>query len=500
MRRNRNAKIIATLGPASSDRATIRALFEAGADVFRLNFSHGGHADHQARYEAIRAVEQEMGRPIGILADLQGPKLRIGTFAGGPITLETGRPFRLDLDPAPGNAVRVRLPHPEIFAALHTGAELLLDDGKIRLAIECCGPEFAETQVVVGGRLSERKGVNVPGVVLPLSALTEKDRKDLDFALQLGVGWVALSFVQRPEDLDEVRELARGRTRLVAKLEKPAAVERLEAIVERADALMIARGDLGVEPPPERVPTVQRQALRACRAAGKPAIVATQMLESMIEAPTPTRAEASDVATAVYEGADAVMLSAESAAGRHPVEAVRIMDRIVAEVERDPHYRKVVDAAHPEPGATIADAICCALRRGRPRFCRSPPPSPTRARAPRRSAPRASGRRHRSWRSLPTPSRPGGWPWSGACMRYWSPRSRPCARWSTAPAPRHSRRDSATWATSSRSRPECRFAPPAIPTCCGSHASSRRSTQERRRSHDSSERRGGAGRSGSPPA
>lgn len=363
MRRNRHAKILATLGPASSAPEVIRALFEAGADVFRLNFSHGGHADHRERYEAIRQVEHETGRPIGILADLQGPKLRVGTFAGGPVKLEPGRPFRLDLDHAPGDAARVRLPHPEIFAVLEPGAELLLDDGKIRLAVERCGPDFAETRVVVGGRLSERKGVNVPGVVLPLSALTAKDREDLSFALELGVDWVALSFVQRPEDLDEVRELTGGRARLVAKLEKPAAVERLDAIVERADALMIARGDLGVELAPERVPIVQRAALRACRAAGKPAIVATQMLESMIEAPTPTRAEASDVATAIYDGADAVMLSAESAAGRHPVAAVRIMDRIIAEVERDPHYRKGVDAAHPDPGDTIADAICCALRR-----------------------------------------------------------------------------------------------------------------------------------------
>ena len=363
MRRDRNAKIVATLGPASSSPEVIRALFEAGADVFRLNFSHGGHDGHRERYEAIRAIEREAGRPIGVLADLQGPKLRVGTFASGPVMLTPGQPFRLDLDPAPGDAARAHLPHPEIFQVLHEGAELLLDDGKIRLRVERCGADFADTRVAVGGWLSERKGVNVPGVVLPLSALTVKDRADLDFALSLGVDWVALSFVQRPEDLDEVRELVGGRARLVAKLEKPAAVERLEAIVERTDALMIARGDLGVELPPQRVPTVQRRALRICRAAGKPAIVATQMLESMIESPTPTRAEASDVATAVYDGADAVMLSAESAAGRHPEAAVRVMDSIIAEVERDPHYREGVDAAHPEPQATIADAICCALRR-----------------------------------------------------------------------------------------------------------------------------------------
>jgi pyruvate kinase len=364
MRRTRNAKIVATLGPASSSPEVIRALFEAGADVFRLNFSHGTHADHQARLGAIREVEGRTGRPIGVLADLQGPKLRIGTFAAGPVELEAGRPFRLDLDDAPGDRDRARLPHPEIFAALRPGAELLLDDGKLRLAVERCGDGFAETRVVTGGPLSDRKGVNVPGVVLPLSALTAKDRDDLAFALGAGVDWVALSFVQRPEDLDEVRALAgERRVALVAKLEKPAAVERLDEIVARADAVMVARGDLGVELPPERVPTVQRQALRAARAAGRPVIVATQMLESMIAAPTPTRAEASDVATAVYEGADAVMLSAESASGRYPVEAVRIMDRIIAEVERDPHYRKGVEAAHPDPEPTIADAICCALRR-----------------------------------------------------------------------------------------------------------------------------------------
>jgi pyruvate kinase len=363
MRRQRKAKIVATLGPASSSPETIRALFEAGADVFRFNFSHGSHEQHAERYAIVRALEREHGRPIGVLQDLQGPKLRIGAFAHGPVELAAGARFRLDLDPAPGDERRAPLPHPEIFAALQPGAELLLDDGRIRLEVEACGSDFAATTVVTGGRLSERKGVNVPGVVLPLSALTEKDRRDLAFGLELGVDWIALSFVQRPEDLLEVRELVGGRAGIMAKLEKPAAIERLDAIVALADALMVARGDLGVELPPERVPTIQRRVLRACREAGKPVVVATQMLESMVSAPTPTRAEASDVATAIYDGADAVMLSAESAAGKYPVEAVRIMDRVIAEVERDPHYREAIDAAHPEPEGTIPDAICCALRR-----------------------------------------------------------------------------------------------------------------------------------------
>jgi pyruvate kinase len=357
------AKIVATLGPASSSAEVIRALVEAGADVFRLNFSHGSHDEHQARYEIVRAVEREIGRPIGVLADLQGPKLRVGRLAQGPIALAPGQRLRFDLDPTPGDRERVPLPHPEVFQALAPGVQLLLDDGKLRLEVETAGAERAVARVLVGGPLSERKGVSVVGTVLSVSALTEKDRRDLSFAVELGIDWVALSFVQRPEDLDEVRALVDGPVALVAKLEKPSAVERLDEIVARADAIMVARGDLGVEMAPQKVPTIQRRILRCCRAAGKPVIVATQMLESMIEAPTPTRAEASDVATAVYEGADAVMLSAESAAGKYPVEAVRIMDDIIAEVEADPHYRKATDAAHPDPEATIADVICAALHR-----------------------------------------------------------------------------------------------------------------------------------------
>jgi len=363
MRRNKHAKIVATLGPASDERQTIQALFDAGADLFRLNFSHGTHEDHQRRLDLVRDVERESGRPIGVLLDLQGPKLRIGTFADGPVNLVEGKAFRLDLDAkTPGNATRVALPHPEIFAALETGTDLLLDDGRLRLRVEKFGTDFAETRVVNGGKLSDRKGVNVPGVVLPLSALTEKDRADLSFGLQLGIDWVALSFVQRPEDIIEVRTIVDGRAGIVAKLEKPAAIASLDAIVVETDAVMVARGDLGVEMPAEQVPSIQKRIIRACRRAGKPVIVATQMLESMVTAPVPTRAEASDVATAIYEGADAVMLSAESASGRYPVEAVKMMSSIIAHTESDPNYRIAIDSSRAEPLARTADAIGSAMR------------------------------------------------------------------------------------------------------------------------------------------
>jgi len=360
-RRRRHAKIVATLGPASSGKDAIRALFLAGVDVFRLNFSHGTHEQHRERLTQIRDVERELGQPIGVLADMQGPKLRVGTFAAGPVMLEPGKRFRLDLVDKPGDAARAYLPHPEIFAALKPGANLLLDDGKIRLQVERCGKDFAETTVAVGGPLSERKGVNVPDVVLPLSSLTDKDRRDLEFALGLGVEWLALSFVQRPEDLDEARTLVRDRAAILTKLEKPSAVDALDAIVEKSDAVMVARGDLGVELPAEKVPGIQRRAVRACRLAGKPVIVATQMLESMIGSPVPTRAEASDVATAIYHGADAVMLSAESASGKYPVEAVQIMSRIIREVEIDPYQRQLLESLRTPSRPTYADAICAAM-------------------------------------------------------------------------------------------------------------------------------------------
>ena len=360
MRRRRSAKIVATLGPSSSAPDRIRELFEAGVDVFRLNFSHGTHDDHRARFEAIRRVENATGRPIGILADLQGPKLRLGTFAEGPIELSAGAPFHLDLDRQAGDEHRAPLPHPEIFAALQPGTELLLDDGKVRLEVEICGSSFADTRCLVGGTLSDRKGVNVPNAVLPLSAITEKDRADLSFALEQGADWIAFSFVQRPDDVAEGRKLVARRAGVMVKLEKPSAIRHLHEIIELADGLMVARGDLGVEMPPEDVPSVQKQVVHACRAAGKPVVVATQMLESMITAPTPTRAEASDVATAVYEGADAVMLSAETAAGRYPVESVAMMNRIASRVQEDPLYYSTLESTRIEHEHTASDAISAA--------------------------------------------------------------------------------------------------------------------------------------------
>ena len=360
MRRNRSAKIVATLGPSSSTKEQIKALADAGVDVFRFNFSNGSHDDHAERFRIVREIEQERGRPIGTLIDLQGPKLRIGRFGEGRVALRRGDAFRLDLDDMPGDQQRVRLPHPEIFAVLAPEQELLLDDGKIRLKVERCGPEFAETTVVTGGPLSDRKGVNVPNAVLPISAMTDKDRADLQFGLETGFDYVALSFVQRPEDVAEARRLIAGRAAVMSKIEKPAAIDKLDEIIELSDAIMVARGDLGVEMPPEVVPRLQKRIVRHARDAGKPVIVATQMLESMIHAPAPTRAEASDVATAVYDGADAVMLSAESAAGDYPIEAVTIMDRIIRSVEQDELYRSYLDAYHAQAERTSADAITLA--------------------------------------------------------------------------------------------------------------------------------------------
>ncbi len=363
MRRHRNVKIVATLGPASSTYDQIRALFEAGADVFRLNMSHGSHPEIAERHAIIRKIEADLGTPVCILADLQGPKLRVGVFANDEgEDLAVGASFRLDLKDAPGDASRVQLPHKEIFDALEPGAHLLVNDGKIKLRVIECGADFADCEVIVGGVISNRKGVNVPDVVLPLAALSDKDRKDLEFVCDLGVDWLALSFVQRPADVHEARELAKGRAAILSKIEKPAAVKAFDDILAVSDGIMVARGDLGVELPVQNVPPIQKRLVRACREAAKPVIVATQMLESMIESPMPTRAEVSDVATAIYEGTDAIMLSAESAAGSFPIEAVRTMDNVAAEVEADPTYTQIIEASRKAKRATVADGIVAASR------------------------------------------------------------------------------------------------------------------------------------------
>lgn len=360
LRRARQTKIVATIGPASSDIEMIRKLFQAGVDTFRLNFSHGSHEDHAERYHNIRKVEQEFNRPIGILADMQGPKLRLGKFENGSVDVGPGHVITLDNDPTPGNATRVHMPHPEILEALQVGDPLLVDDGKVSLTIIEKKADAVVAKVINGTKLMDRKGVNLPGTIIEMSVLTPKDRKDLEFALGLGVDWIALSFVQRPEDMIEAKEIIKGRAPVIAKIEKPSAVEHIEAIIELTDAVMLARGDLGVECPPEQVPVIQKRVVRAVRNAGKPLIIATQMMESMISSPTPTRAEASDVATAVYDGADAVMLSAETASGDFPIEAVTMMDRIAQTVEADDLYRTIMDSTHPQPESTTSNAITAA--------------------------------------------------------------------------------------------------------------------------------------------
>ncbi|MBW0149617.1 MAG: pyruvate kinase [Phenylobacterium sp.] len=358
----RRARIVATLGPASRSPEQVEALARAGADVFRVNFSHGSHEDHAKAIATVRGAEAAVGRPLAVLADLQGPKLRLGRFADGPVSIRPGQAFRLDLDPTPGDATRVCAPHPEILAAVKVGADILIDDGRVRLRVVRHGKDFAETEVVVGETLSNHKGLNLPGHPIPIPALTPKDRKDLAFALDQGVDWVALSFVQRAADMAELRQLVQGRAAVLAKIEKPAALDALDEILDLCDGVMVARGDLGVELAPEDVPVVQKALIRACRTRGLPVIVATQMLESMTTAPTPTRAEASDVAGAVYEGADALMLSAETAAGDFPLEAVSIMDRIICRVERDPRWPELMAAEYPIEDAD-ADALVAAAGR-----------------------------------------------------------------------------------------------------------------------------------------
>ena len=360
MRRNRRAKVVATLGPATNSPAAIKRLFEAGADVFRINMSHASREDLRERHYSIRQLEREMNHPIGILCDLQGPKLRVGVFADTAVTLENGATFVFDQDERQGNEKRVYLPHPEIFAAAEPGHQLLLNDGKLRMKVTGRAPGKIEAEVVVGGVLSSRKGVSLPDTVLPLSPLTEKDRENLEYACNLGVDWIALSFVQRGSDVAEAKQIIEGRAAVMSKIEKPAAVAEIEGIVAESDAIMVARGDLGVELPLEQVPGVQKRLTRLARAQGKPVVVATQMLESMITAPVPTRAEVSDVATAVFEGADAVMLSAESASGEYPVEAVTMMSKIAAEIESDPLYPTIIHAQRPEADTTSSGAISAA--------------------------------------------------------------------------------------------------------------------------------------------
>jgi pyruvate kinase len=358
--RTRKVRILATLGPASDSPAMIRRLVEAGADAFRINMSHGNHADHARRIATIRALEGELDRPTTILADLQGPKLRVGKFKGDKAELKTGQTYSFDRGREPGDATRAILPHKEIFDALHPGTRLLVDDGKLVFRVVEVSADRIEATVEVGGTISNNKGLNVPDVVLPLAALTEKDRTDLAFALEQHVDWIALSFVQRPEDVAEARRLIGGKANLLAKIEKPAAIDRLEGILELADAVMVARGDLGVELPPEEVPPLQKRIVEAARRMGRPVVVATQMLESMVGSPSPTRAEVSDVATAVYDGADAIMLSAESASGAFPLEAVSMMDKIATKVEADPSHYARVHFTETLPDSTTNDAIARA--------------------------------------------------------------------------------------------------------------------------------------------
>ena len=360
MLRHRRAKIVATVGPASSSPEILEALFVAGVDAFRLNFSHGTHQDHAKVYAAIRTLEARAKRPIGILIDLQGPKIRVGSLRDGKITVQAGETIRFVLQGPEGDRSAIPLPHPEIFAAVAPGHDLLIDDGRVRVRVNGLGDDFIDAEVIVGGVISDHKGVNLPGTVLELSPLTAKDRADLEFGLRLGADWVALSFVQKPSDVIEARTLIDGRAGLIAKIEKPAALERIDDIIQLSDALMVARGDLGVEIPQEDVPGRQKELVRACRLAVKPVIVATQMLDSMVSAPTPTRAEASDVATAIYDGADAVMLSAESATGRYPREAVETMDRIIRSTERHKMYRSIIEATQPNEDQTPPHAVATA--------------------------------------------------------------------------------------------------------------------------------------------
>lgn len=337
-----HTKILATVGPATASAEMLEKLVQNGADAFRFNFSHGTKEEHAERYEIVRNLSKKYDRHLTVIADLQGPKLRIGTFATPKIVLQKSDRFTLDMNPEAGDRTRVCLPHKEIFDAVKIDDMLLLNDGNIRLKVKQKTADKIITEVIVGGELSAHKGVNLPNVKLPISAITEKDREDLDFALKLGVDWVCLSFVQSVEDVKEAKKLIGDKAWIISKLEKPSAIEELDEIVKESDGIMVARGDLGVECPIQNLPVMQKDIVKACRQFAKPVIVATQMLESMIQNPTPTRAEVSDVATAVYDGADTVMLSAETAAGNYPAEAVKMMHNIISEVEKDDDYYELV--------------------------------------------------------------------------------------------------------------------------------------------------------------
>lgn len=361
MIRKRQTKIVATVGPASSSPKQLKSLFEAGVDVFRLNFSHGTHKDHAKVVRSIRALEKKYKRNIGIIADMQGPKLRLGTFKDGSASIQSGQIFRFDLkSDIPGDDTRVSLPHPEVMKVLKEGSLIYLDDGKVRARIKRKGRGWVDAKIIAGTKLSDKKGLNVPGAVIPLDALTKKDRADLKAALDMGVDWIAQSFVQTADDVKMARRLIRGRAALMVKLEKPSALEHLDEIIDRADGVMLARGDLGIEIPAQKVPVVQKDVIDRVRKTGKPVVVATQMLESMIESPQPTRAEVSDVATAVFDGADAVMLSGETAVGAYSVQAVAMMDSIAQEVEEDNKYRQTMDRRRFRGAKKSSDAIAAA--------------------------------------------------------------------------------------------------------------------------------------------
>jgi len=360
--RNRFAKILATIGPATAAPDNLRLLNDVGVDAFRLNFSHGSLDDHLRSINALRQIEQDSGNPLAIVADMQGPKIRVGEFEGGQIELRYGDTVTLEVSDKPGKDGLIRLPHPELVDALSPGDQLKFDDGKLMVTITANDGKSLLARVDVPGILKNKKGINVIGAVLPMSALTDKDREDMAFALDHNVDFIALSFVQNAQDVIEAKGTIQGRAAIIVKIEKPSALKELDEILSHADAVMVARGDLGVELPLEQVPVVQRRIIRKARSMGKPVIVATHMLESMIDSPTPTRAEASDVATAIYQGADAVMLSAETAVGRHPATAVAIMDRIIKAAEGDPEYWKYFKSRPLKHRNTNNDAISQAVR------------------------------------------------------------------------------------------------------------------------------------------